>query len=112
VASAAYDLYAQAEDIAVAQTIGQRFSSVLEDNRIPTASVAEAVAVHYLRLLTASHTAHVTVPLRPDLEPWDGITLHADGLPKESYVLEGLEEEAMPVRNRYTSRLRLKAIPL
>lgn len=115
VVSEAYALYAEAEDTTAAQALGQRFSRTVEDNRLSTASAAEALAAYLANLAHAADCAdQAAVPLRPDLEPWDIVALYAEGISPESpyRLIRRLEEEAAPARNRYESRLWFGAVPL
>jgi hypothetical protein len=116
IASEAHDAYAEAECVAASQAMGQRFSYVLEDNRVASEAMAAGIATHILGLAALYGRAdQATIPLRPDLEIWDAVTLLADeaAIPASAgaRVVARLVEEAAPVRNRHVTQLTLGATP-
>ena len=115
VASEAHDAYAEAEDVAASQAMGQRFSRMLEDNRVASEVMAAGIAGHMLDLAKSwGLQDQVSVPLRPELEIWDHIALHANeaAIPAQAKerVLVRLVEEITLLRDRCVSRLTLGAL--
>lgn len=116
VVSEAHDAYAEAESVLASQRLGMRISNVIEDNRVATPGMAAALAQYTLNLAASwGRDDEATVPLRPDLEVWDQVALHAaaEAIPADDRerVLVRLVEEAAPVRNRYVSVVTLGQAP-
>ena len=116
VASEAHDTYTEAEAVEASQAMGQRFSRMLEDNRVATEEMATNMAAHMLALAASwGRRDQVSVPLRPELEIWDPITLHANeaAIPADTKerVLVRIVEEITLSRDRCMSRLTLGAPP-
>ncbi len=116
VASEAHDAYAESESLAASQAMGLRLSAALEDNRVANDAMAAGVASYVLALaLLEGRADEATVPLRPDLEVWDVVTLEgeAGATPPggSARVITGLVEEASPARRRYVTKLGLGSAP-
>jgi len=116
VSSPACAVYAEDQSLLLSQAMGGRLPLVIEDNRIDTAGLAAAVAVHALALAALGGRAdRATVPLRPDLELWDAVTLvaQAGALPASdtgARVITELSEDVCPARNRFETRVSLGAV--
>lgn len=116
VASEAQAAYAEIESVIASQAMGLRLSQAIEDNRVASQAMAAGVAEHTLRLaMLAGRADEAAIPLRPDLEMWDTVTLCADpaAIPEgaAARVIWRLIEEAAPARNRHLTRLVLGAAP-
>ncbi len=116
VSSPAHAAYAEAEALAGSQAMGGRLPRILEDNRVHTAGLAAALAGHALALAALdARSDRAAVPLRPDLDLWDAVTLvaPAGALPPGDTglrVITEIEEMVDPSRNRFETRLRLGAV--
>jgi hypothetical protein len=107
------------DDVALSMALGLRLFWQQYDQRITASTVTETVKDRQLALAqVAQREDRVVVPLRPDLEPWDVITLRGDEelLPasdRERLIL-GIEEHFDATRDdaeRYVTRLQLGARP-
>ena len=116
VSSPANGVYAEAESLPLSQAMGGRLPLVIEDNRVHTAGLAAAVAGHALALAALDARAdRATVPLRPDLELWDAVTLlaPAGSLPAGdtgARVITEISEDVYSARNRFEMTLRLGGV--
>ena len=102
-----------ADNIAEAQFLGIRLPSVYYDQRILDADHAEEVRDALLALYAAGgRSDRVVIPLRPELELWDTIALHADPdlVPADARerVVATIGEEYDAQRGVYTSEVTLQ----
>ncbi len=116
VTAASHDAYAERESIEASQAMGLRFSQAIEDHRVADPSMATAIADHMLQMaMRWGRADEVTLPMRPDLEVWDALTLCADhaAIPEGTgvRVLWRLAEELAPAHNCFVMRLSLGAAP-